>query len=210
MLVHVIDFEGNPCYGIIEFGVVTLDGGKISQTSTSLCKPDAAISPEDIQVHGLREDMLRDQPAFSGFKEQFERYRYQGVLAAHHASVEDRLLSHYWHTLPAKATIEHPVPSRGSWGPWIDSRLVYRHYYDLENYSLGSLIGAFQLERELQKLAEQYCPRDRRKSHCALYDALASALLLMAAGENLGIREEVWLRVSQSSGGEDLAQKSLF
>lgn len=210
MLVHVIDFEGSPQYGIIEFGVVTFEGGVISQTATALCKPDASITPEDIQVHGLREDMLREEPAFSGFKEQFERYRYQGVLAAHHASVEDRLLNRYWHTLSTKTTEGHPFPSRGSWGPWIDSLRVYRHFYDLEDYSLGSLVRVFKLEGELQKLAEQFCPSNRRKSHCALYDALASALLLMATVNNLGIREDAWLRVSQSSGGEDLAQENLF
>jgi DNA polymerase-3 subunit epsilon len=41
------------------------------------------------------------------------------------------------------------------------------------------------LQGQLDSLAERHCPSQRRKYHCALYDALASALILrtLCAGE---------------------------
>ena len=210
MRIFVVDFEGSLKYGVIEYGVVVLENGSIVETFTGLCKPEAAIHPKDIQVHGLRDDMLRDKPGFDTFGEQFQGFRCEGLLAAHHASVENAFLNKYWHTLPSRSVVGHPFPCRGNWGPWIDSRLVYRSFYQLDDYSLTGLIRTFQLTEELEKLADAYCPSDRKKSHCALYDALASALLLIVAGESLNISEETWLRVSQPSAREDFAQGDLF
>ena len=49
---------------------------------------------------------------------------------------------------------------------------------DLDSYQLNTLIGLFGLEESLNQLAQEYCPKERIRYHCALYDALASALLL--------------------------------
>jgi DNA polymerase III epsilon subunit-like protein len=42
-----------------------------------------------------------------------------------------------------------------------------------------ALIRSFQLEKDLEALACEYCPEDRRRPHAALYDALACSLLLL-------------------------------
>ena len=66
-----------------------------------------------------------------------------------------------------------------SWGPWLDTLSIYRRLYpDLDNYQLNTLISLFKLEESLNQLAQEYCPKERIRYHCALYDALACALLL--------------------------------
>ncbi len=45
---------------------------------------------------------------------------------------------------------------------------------------LEELIAACSLQPELDALAAQHCPSDRRRYHAALYDALGGALLLLA------------------------------
>jgi hypothetical protein len=41
------------------------------------------------------------------------------------------------------------------------------------------LIRVFRLEEDLKALANEHCPEGRRRHHCALHDALASAVLLL-------------------------------
>jgi DNA polymerase III epsilon subunit-like protein len=41
------------------------------------------------------------------------------------------------------------------------------------------LVDRFGLRQELQSVGDKHCPPDRCKPHCALFDALASALLLL-------------------------------
>jgi hypothetical protein len=49
------------------------------------------------------------------------------------------------------------------------------------------LVKEFMLQDDLDNLAGKHCPSNRRKAHCALYDALASSLLLvrLASEESL-------------------------
>jgi len=210
MRVHVIDFEGSLKCGVVEYGVVTLDGAHIVETLTGLCRPDAPMHPKDVLVHGLRDDMLRDQPSFEEFRDLFYQLRHDGTFAAHHAPVENAFLGRYWHTVPIRHALQHPCPSRGSWGPWIDSRVVYQRHYSLGEYSLQSLIRGFQLEHALESLGSEYCPSQRCKPHCALYDALASALLLQTTIERLGIGFDEWMRASQPLTVGDAAQSELL
>jgi DNA polymerase-3 subunit epsilon len=50
----------------------------------------------------------------------------------------------------------------------------------LDSGKLETLVAAVGLQGELDALAEEHCPADRRQYHAALYDALAGALLLAA------------------------------
>jgi DNA polymerase-3 subunit epsilon len=50
----------------------------------------------------------------------------------------------------------------------------------LGEYKLSILIQRLKLSDRLNQWAERYCPSDRRRFHCALYDALASALIIRA------------------------------
>jgi DNA polymerase III epsilon subunit-like protein len=78
---------------------------------------------------------------------------------------------------------------------------------------LGYLIDAFNLSKSVDHLASKFCPQDRQKPHCALYDALASALLLQVATDKFGLSPRELLLASQSAKSKqkkDLSQKDLF
>ena len=52
--IHVIDFEGGPQCGIVEYGVVSLKGMRIEKTETRLCRPKVNIPRHEEAVHGIR------------------------------------------------------------------------------------------------------------------------------------------------------------
>ncbi len=180
--VYVIDFEGSRKTGVLEFGVVTLEAGKVAATRTQLCAPTGALDARESRVHKLTEEMLAGQPPFSAHFDEFKALRQEGFFAAHNASVERRLLCDVW---------PHPglVPDfEGStfndWGPWLDTCALYRKLYpQLPEHALGALLKRFCLLPKLETLAALHCPIGRNKAHCALYDALGAALLLLRLAE---------------------------
>jgi DNA polymerase III epsilon subunit-like protein len=181
--IHVLDFEGGRRSGIVEFGVATLLDGRITATHSRLCAPAGPVTPAESAVHGIAEaDAARAEP-FSAEQELFVNLRQTGPLAAHHAPVERNLLRHTWPVPPASpdfaASQPATAPRLAEWGPWLDTRRIYEHLYPgLPNYQLSELIKIFALTDELSALADAHCAPHRRRPHCALFDALAAALLL--------------------------------
>ncbi|MDR2603171.1 MAG: hypothetical protein LBC11_01240 [Puniceicoccales bacterium] len=154
-IVHVIDFEGNRNLGISEFGVVTIENFKIKDTRVEHCSN-----------------------FFENYLEYFLSLRRSGILAAHSAQTEDCLLRHHW---PSPGSVPRFVDdgSTVSWGPWIDTKLVYRRLFrGLISYELQDLIVSFNLHSHLSKLAKQYCSFSAMNFHNSLFDALATALLI--------------------------------
>ena len=110
-----------------------------------------------------RYEQIRDQLAEAPTLEQLLpvlRERLQGrVLVAHNRSTE-------------QGVFRRAVPLE-NWGPWIDTLSLYRRAWPgQKSYRLMELLRGQGLEEELQTL----CPG--REAHDALYDALASGLLL--------------------------------
>lgn len=212
--IHVMDFEGHPRYGIVEVGVVTLAAGEITGTWTRLCAPDAPMEPDDVRVHGIRENAAREAASIREEWERFVRMRRNGLFGAHHAAVEDRLLTQIWARPPAVP--DFAGGSVSQWGPWLDTRRIYEQLFpQLESYALEALVETFGLPGRLRDLADEHCPPARRKAHCALYDALASALLLLELetyAELAGLGLIDWLQFSRPSaaGRHDLAQGKLW
>ncbi|MEM8549934.1 MAG: 3'-5' exonuclease [Verrucomicrobiota bacterium] len=176
----MIDFEGSPQSGVVEVGVVTLLGGEVSETYTRFCQPVGEIGAAEQRQHGIRADACADEKPFVEDWERFVALRSGGPLCAHHASVEHRFLKQVW-PYPAKAK-DFLAQERtiADWGPWLDTRLLYaRIYPQYKSHALSELLQELKLEDTLKKLAAAHCPPGRRRYHCALYDALGSALLLM-------------------------------
>ncbi len=169
--VFALDFEGCERTGIVEYGVACLRGDRVVLAETGLCRPKSDLLPVDTATHGLRTPQLNEKASFETLWERFAHWRAEGCFLAHHAAVEDRLLRHYW-----------PCARGGlSWGPWLDTRALYANVFDaLESHKLSDLITRFELEDALDRLAKQWCPPARQRFHCALFDALASAVLLQA------------------------------
>ena len=179
--IHFIDFEGNGVSGIVEFGVVTLCGGEIVGTRTRLCAAIGRVKAEDTAIHGLGENELR---SFAPFREEWEYFaslRESGPLAAHFAHAENYLLKTVWAYPRTSPDFARPGRTTTEWGAWIDTGRLYPQFFpQLGDGKLEELVTAGGLQAQLDVLAVEHCPADRRKYHAALYDALAGALLLQA------------------------------
>lgn len=178
--IHVIDFEGGPHCGIVEFGVVTLKGSRIDEVSTRLCQPKARISRKEEATHGISNEAVSGLLPFAQEWDRFAKLRDCGPLAAHFASAENSMLKAVFPYARRSENWMFPGTKGNDWGPWIDTGYLYRNYGDDgSTLKLEDLVLRWELQSELDELAAKYCPLDRRHYHCALYDALASALLLL-------------------------------
>jgi len=220
--IHVIDYEGAPAYGVVEYGVATLLNGEIIDAHTRLCRAYAPIDPHDVAVHGISyEESLRHAP-FDDDYDFFVDLRRRGPLAAHNAHYEARLTRQAWafpplvpafhqfhlHDFPRQLHSSHsaegselhaqvqlnlnwdpalaslpqvapPIAPVASWGPWIDSCALARKLAPgLSRYKLQVVVEELGLANELNALALDKCPEGRQMYHAALYDAIASALIL--------------------------------
>jgi DNA polymerase III epsilon subunit-like protein len=177
--VHMIDFEGCLRSGIVEYGVVTLVNGRVESSANRLCRSVGPVWTEDTLVHGLTKKDLADRAPFSDEWRFFSELRTTGVLAAHFAGTEKRLLRNVW---PYPRTSPDFVSGSGAvtdWGPWIDTgRMVIGFRPELPSAGLGEVVKSLGLSSELDELAGQHCPEGRDHFHCAPYDALAAALVL--------------------------------
>lgn len=214
--IHVIDFEGSRQSGIVEYGVVTLLGTKIAAVQTRLCAPIGTISDQDRLQHGISEDAAGQEARFDADWSYFANLREKGPLCAHSATVEDGLLRSVWSYPRNSPDFSREGESVAAWAPWLDTLQLYRSIYpQLSSYKLSDLITDFGLLAALDELAALYCPEKRRRFHCALYDAFASALLLkrLYTEPDLEPVSLHWLflhSASTSTARDSLGQLDLF
>ncbi len=211
--IHVIDFEGSRTYGVVEFGVVTLQGSGIAHTRTRICEAMAEVPEAEARVHGLRARDTMGEKTFGEERDYFFALRESGPLCAHSASVEEGFLKRDWPYPRLSPDFLNPGRRLADWGPWIDTLRLYERLFPmLGDHSLQALITVFELQGALDTLASEHCPSRRRKYHCALYDALGSALLLDHIGQLPGyeaVSLEWLITMSQPSSSED-RQRELF
>lgn len=216
-LIHFIDFEGSVASGILEYGVVTMRGAEIVETSTRLCRATGRVWAEDAAVHRLDAAAVEACAPFAEEFERFARWRETGPLAAHFSNAENTLIKAVW---PYPRTA--PDFARGGaarvteWGAWIDTGRLYPQLYPtLASAKLGEVVAAFGLQEKLDAVAAERCPADRRFYHAALYDALAGALLLGRLAEEPAVAEQplAWLLEMSTLDGarrDELRQSGLF
>jgi DNA polymerase-3 subunit epsilon len=190
--IFFVDFEGNRVSGVLEYGVVTLLGGRVVEAKTRLCGATGRVRPEDTAVHGLRTEMVAALPPLADDWDYFAGLRERGPLAAHYAGVENGLLKSIWPYPRSSPDFAQAGKQVIDWGPWIDSARVYAQLRpELSSGKLENLVAAHGLQSELDTLGAEHCPPERRGYHAALYDALAGALLLAALA-----RDPQWAEVS--------------
>jgi len=195
-LIHFVDFEGSVGSGILEYGVVSLRGGEIVETTTRLCRATGRVRDEDVAVHGLAAATVAAQAPFGDEFERFARLRESGPLAAHFAQAENTMIKSVWAYPRNSPDFVRPGNKAAEWGPWVDTgRLFPQLYPKLESAKLGALVERGGLQGELDVVAARYCPADRCRYHAALYDALAGALLLrrLAKEPTVAAQSLAWL-----------------
>lgn len=179
--IHVLDFEGSVRTGIVEYGVATLLGGRIIEVRTRLCSVRNAIPLEESEIHGIFDEDVLDSPSIEADWSLFWRLRKTGLLASHHAPAEIGMLSSVW-PFPGKVP-DFSLRSRpeiNSWGPWVDTCKIAKEWFPHERtHALGTLIDRFELIDRVEADAKKFCPKRRSRYHCALYDAIAAAHLLI-------------------------------
>lgn len=188
--IHFIDFEGGLGCGVLEFGIVTVRGGRIEAAQGRPCAPLGQIPAEDVAVHGLAP---ADLAGFRPFAEEWELFaglRAEAPFAAHFAGTENSLIKRAWPTPRPSADFVASGGRTLEWGPWIDTARLYAEFYPhFASSGLESLVRAMGLQAALDRFAAAHCPDGRRRYHAALYDALGGALLLCALANEPRCRE---------------------
>ena len=210
--IHVIDFEGSRRSGIVEYGVVTLGRAGITAARTRLCAPIGAMQAQEIRQHGIGKELLAGAKPFCEDWDYFAGLRASGPLCAHNAGYEAALLTDVWACPRRSPNFARPDSEAGiaDWGPWLDTLQIYRRLYpNLERHNLGDLIGIFDLSERLESLAATYCPENRRRYHSALYDALASACLLLHLFKEPALKEISLAWLLQQSAPSGAAREAL-
>jgi DNA polymerase-3 subunit epsilon len=214
--VFFLDFEGSHASGILEFGVVEVKAGRVISARTRLCRATGRVRAEDAAVHGLREESLAACAPFAEEWSYFSSLRELGPLAAHFAGVENGLLKSVWpypHSVPDFARAGERI---ADWGPWIDTARLYEQMFpQFDSSGLESLVVAAGIQVELDVLAAEHCPAERRRYHAALYDALAGALLLTTLARDpqvagLSMMQLLALSTLDPRKREALQQRELF
>lgn len=208
--VFAIDFEGSSKIGIVEYGVAELAGGEIVSAHTRICAPKRKIPRRDAEFFGISNDVAEKRAPFSDDLPLFCRMRSRGIFMAHNASVEDSLLRA---ALPSPGMV--PDFARGGrtleWAPWLDTCALARALFpETGGAKLSDCVRAFGLQERLGEAAEKFCPPHRRKWHCALYDAMACALLLARFLEFDGMENADIAWLARYSGTADAGQDRLF
>lgn len=110
------------------------------------------------QVHGITTEMLADAPSFPSLWPEIRSRLGQSVVVGHNPATERKFLRRF--------------PGHG-FGPWLDTLALGRMCVPgLADYSLSSLCGALGLTCSVEALLPS------RRWHDALYDALASLLIV--------------------------------
>ena len=206
--VYVIDFEGSLQTGILEYGIVEVSSTNgILGTDTQLCRNKTSISPLEQECHHLKSDNLSHCAYFEDYLEQFIKARQNAFFCAHNAAFENTLLSAY-------APILMTHHQTHTWEPWLDTYFLYKKHLKISSCGLKELIELFDLGEVLEKISGKFCPPARRNFHCALYDALACALLFLNFIRLPEIRSEslTWLPQMSSplKTAQELQQPQLF
>lgn len=177
---HVIDFEGHPRYGVVEYGVVTLTAAGIENCDTRLCAPIGEIPPADTRVHGITAASAAGRRPFCDEYARFVSLRESGLFCAHNAVVESNLLRSTWACPPFCPDWRQAGEAVADWGPWLDTLKLARALYpERAAHSLSHLSYESELAPLVGELAAEHCPPGRSRAHAALYDALATAVWLL-------------------------------
>ena len=211
--IHFVDFEGNRECGIIEYGVATLLNRDVVATQTRLCMAHAEICAIESQLHGIQNSNTKNTNPFSEEWAYFNQLRKSGPLAAHHAPTENSLLKMVWPYPTYSPDFFNTDQEIADWGPWLDTCVItIKLYPQLLSHKLKDLIEYFNLGLELEVLTSKHCPPNRRHYHCALYDAIASAVLLMHIANLSGFENVTlaWLRNRSRTSSTQSEQTELF
>lgn len=136
----------------------------LADTWMSYIHTDKKITWAAEQVHGITKDQLKDAPKLMLLWPKLKSRLANKVVVAHGHGTEKRFLGAF--------------PAHG-FGPWIDTLHLSRAAYPkLSSYSLGDLCNELNLTIEIDELASTASSNHKISWHDALYDSIASIVVL--------------------------------
>jgi DNA polymerase III subunit epsilon len=155
----------------VQVGMAELRPGlELGEQFRSYIATDRPVTWAASKVHGIMTSDLQGAPEMNTLWPEFKRLLKDRVVVAHGAATEKRFLRAF--------------PMHG-FGPWVDSLSLSRAMLpDLEDHSLGSVCAALGVVEEVSQGIEHLTWHD------ALYDAVASVVLVKALVERTGIGGE--------------------
>lgn len=144
----------------VQIGMATMQGTQIDPPSLfcSYLKSDQPITWSARKVHGIRDEDIADAPSFTGLWPTVKRALNNRIVVAHGAGTEKRFLRAF--------------PFHG-FGPWVDTlKVAHAAWPHAPGHSLEDLIVMSGLKSKVDALCSD------RRWHDALYDAVASLVLL--------------------------------
>jgi DNA polymerase-3 subunit epsilon len=153
----------------IQLGIAVMSGLELlpEESLVSYLHTDRPVTWQASQVHGITTSDLRGAPTFVSLWPEVRQRLGNRVVVAHGAGTEKRFLRAF--------------PLHG-FGPWLDTLTLARRFWPgVRDYSLETLIAAGGLQASL----DAACPG--RRFHDALYDAVASLLVLRHVVQEAGL-----------------------
>ncbi|MGJ8657865.1 MAG: 3'-5' exonuclease [Akkermansiaceae bacterium] len=136
----------------------------LSDTWMSYIHTNKKITWAAQQVHGITKEQLADAPKLMLLWPEIKNRLSGSIVVAHGHGTEKRFLRAF--------------PAHG-FGPWVDTLHLSRAAYpSLTDYSLGSICTTLQIVDEISNLSKTASPESRITWHDALYDSIASIVLL--------------------------------
>jgi len=156
----------------VQVGVATMVNGEIERETffRSYIKPSHEVAWTARRVHGIGPETVDASPSFGELWPELKRQLSGAVMVAHGAPTEKRYLRLF--------------PGHG-FGPWVDTLWVARKVIpEAESHRLGGLVDLLGVGGQLS----DFCPG--LQWHDALYDAVASLVILKAIIDGAKIAEK--------------------
>ncbi len=148
---------------------------QLSDTWMSYIHTDRKITWAAQQVHGISKEQLSDAPKLMLLWPEIKRRLSGNVIVAHGHGTEKRFLRAF--------------PGHG-FGPWVDTlHLARAAYPDLNDYSLGNICCQLNLEHEINSFSQPASNGRKITWHDALYDSIASIVLLKHIIKHFSLQE---------------------
>ena len=76
--IHIIDFEGSAQTGVLEWGIVSIQGKNLLEAKTRLCGTKCSIDVIDSEQHGITSELVAGCPNFEQDFDLFAQLRKSG------------------------------------------------------------------------------------------------------------------------------------
>ena len=123
-----MDFEGSLATGILEYGLVGIDSIEgIFSAEGAFCKNRGRISDAEFAQHHISEERVAVYEDFINVVPRFAELRAKSFFCAHNAAFENALMNSYCPVV--LNTYGVGAGSQASWGPWLDTCVLYKKYF---------------------------------------------------------------------------------